>query len=90
MGQRSDRTARSMSSAFKPWDGQRGESPLAVLIRLEKDAAREATRRETPLGLLERATPAQIMEASRGTMSNSTTKRDIAAAWDKLRKLVNV
>jgi hypothetical protein len=78
-----------MSSAFKPWDGQRGESPLAVLIRHEKDVAREAARRETPMGLLERATPEQIKAASRGCMGIGTTRADIAAAWDRLRTMVN-
>ena len=72
----------------RPWNAHQGMSPLALAIRLEQDAAREATSRESPLELLQRATPAQIRAASYGVTSNSSA-RAIAAAWDKLREAVS-
>lgn len=88
MSRRSSNIQRRAVDLRRPWVSQRGTSPLALAIRLEQDAAREATARESPLELLQRATPAQIRAASYGVTSNSSA-RAITAAWDKLRKAVN-
>ncbi len=72
----------------RPRDAHRGMSPLSLAIRIEKDAAREARSRGSVLELLQRATPAQILEASKGATGPSSTPADVAAAWERLRKAV--